>query len=67
MMFDAQIVNRVAHLLNLLMDENPFVSQFYASSVFYFILMYTGSNIVLISRLIKATTHMVQAFRPAAK
>ena len=43
-------------------NENGF-----ASGVTYFILVYTDFNIVPISRLIEATTHMVQAFRPAAK
>jgi len=53
---------QVATLLNIVMQDNPFVSRLYLSGVFFFILMYNGSNVMSIARLLK-DTHTKQAFR----
>ncbi|KAI1292252.1 DnaJ -like protein subfamily C member 13 [Halotydeus destructor] len=60
--FDTVIVVRVATLLSLIMDENPQLSRLYVTGVFYFILMYTGSNLIPIGKLLHET-HSCQAFR----
>ncbi|KAK6166630.1 hypothetical protein SNE40_023278 [Patella caerulea] len=60
--FDPVLVEKVATLLYLLMQDNPSVSRLYLVGVFFFIMMYTGSNVLPVSRLCKYT-HMKQAFR----
>ncbi|CAI5438006.1 unnamed protein product [Caenorhabditis angaria] len=60
--YDPQIVQRVASLLNLIMQDNPFLPRLYLSGVFYFILMYNGSNVLPIARFLHYT-HMKQAYR----
>uniref|UniRef100_A0A914BXU0 J domain-containing protein n=1 Tax=Acrobeloides nanus TaxID=290746 RepID=A0A914BXU0_9BILA len=60
--YDPSIVQRVATLLLHVMQDNPFISRLYLSGVFFFILMYNGSNILPIARFLY-TTHMKQAFR----
>lgn len=60
--FDPTIVEKVVKLLNILVQDNPLLSQFYMTGVFYFILMYTGSNILPIGHFLKYT-HLTQAFR----
>lgn len=60
--FDPVLVEKVVTLLNLLVQDNPLLSTFYLSGVFYFILMYTGSNILPIGHFLKYT-HLAQAFR----
>lgn len=60
--FDPVIVERVATLLLLIIEENPMISQLYRSGLFFFILMYSGSNLIPIGRLLHAT-HMAQAYR----
>ncbi|VDM24192.1 unnamed protein product [Toxocara canis] len=62
--YDPAIVQRVASLLLLIMQDNPFLSRLYLSGVFFFILMYNGSNILPIARFLHYT-HMKQAFRSA--
>jgi DnaJ family protein C protein 13 len=44
--FDPNLVEKVVTLLNALVQDNPLLAQFYMTGVFYFILMYTGSNIL---------------------
>lgn len=44
------------------MEDNPDLPKVYLSGVFYFMLMYTGSNILPIARFLKMA-HMKQAFR----
>lgn len=44
------------------MKDNPEMSKVYLTGVFYFILMYTGSNVLPIARFLKLT-HMKQAFK----
>lgn len=60
--FDAVIVEKVAALLNLVVDENPYVSRLYLTGVFFFICMYTGSNVRGVAQFLKYT-HTQQAFR----
>lgn len=60
--FDPVIVERVAVLLMHVVEENPMVSQFYRSGLYFFILMYSGSNLIPIGRLIHST-HLSQAYR----
>lgn len=60
--FDPVIVEKVATLVYLIMEDNPRISLLYQTGLFYFILMYTGSNILPISRLLHLT-HMKQSFK----
>lgn len=40
--FDPVLVEKVATLLTLVMSDNPLLSRFFNSGVFFFVLMYTG-------------------------
>ncbi len=40
--FDPILVEKVATLLTLVMSDNPLLSRFFNSGVFFFVLMYTG-------------------------
>lgn len=60
--FDPILVEKVATLLCEVMRDNPEMSKVYLTGVFYFILMYTGSNVLPIARFLKLT-HMKQAFK----
>lgn len=60
--FDPTLVEKLVNLLNALVQDNPLLTQFYMTGVFYFILMYTGSNILPIGHFLKYT-HLLQAFR----
>lgn len=60
--FDPVIVERVSNLMLLVLEENPMISQLYRSGLFFFILMYSGSNLIPIGRLLHAT-HLAQAFK----
>lgn len=60
--FDPIIVEKVASLLYLVVQDNPILSRIYMTGVFFFISMYTGSNILPIARFLEYT-HMKQAFR----
>ncbi|XP_044264022.1 dnaJ homolog subfamily C member 13 [Tribolium madens] len=60
--FDPILVEKVATLLCEIMRDNPEMSKVYLTGVFYFILMYTGSNVLPIARFLKLT-HMKQAFK----
>lgn len=59
---DPGLLERVATLLCSIMEDNPEMPKVYITGVFYFMLMYTGSNILPIARFLKMT-HMKQAFR----
>ncbi|XP_055621008.1 dnaJ homolog subfamily C member 13 isoform X2 [Toxorhynchites rutilus septentrionalis] len=59
---DPGLLERVASLLCQIMEDNPEMSKVYLTGVFYFMLMYTGSNILPIARFLKMT-HTKQAFR----
>lgn len=60
--FGPILVEKVATLLCEVMKDNPEMSKVYLTGVFYFILMYTGSNVLPIARFLKLT-HMKQAFK----
>ena len=60
--FDPILVEKVAYLLNEIMLDNPNVSRLYLTGVFFFIMMYTGSNVLPIAKFLKYT-HIKQAFR----
>lgn len=60
--FDPILVEKVATLLFEVMQDNPEISKLYLTGVFYFMLLYTGSNLLPIARFLRLT-HMKQAFR----
>ncbi|XP_073797395.1 dnaJ homolog subfamily C member 13 isoform X1 [Danio rerio] len=60
--FDPILVEKVANLLYLVMQDNPNLQRLYLSGVFFFIMMYTGSNVLPIARFLKYT-HLKQAFK----
>lgn len=60
--FDPVLVERVSTLLCEVMKDNPDVSKIYLSGIFFFILMYTGSNVLPVARFLQLT-HTKQAFR----
>lgn len=60
--FDPIIVEKIASLLYIIVQDNPILSRLYLTGVFYFISMYTGSNVLPIGRFLEYT-HMKQAFR----
>ncbi len=60
--FDPVLVEKVALLLYHVMQDNPTLSRLYLSGVFFFILMYTGSNVLPVARFLKHC-HLQQAFR----
>ncbi|XP_076446613.1 dnaJ homolog subfamily C member 13-like isoform X1 [Babylonia areolata] len=60
--FDPVLVEKVATLLYQVMENNPGLSRLYLSGVFFFIMMYTGSNVLPVARFLKYT-HLQQAFR----
>lgn len=62
MTFDPVIVEKVARLLYLEMQDNPDVSRLYLRGTFFFILMYTGSNVLPIAKFLKFA-HLKQSFR----
>ncbi|XP_054738081.1 dnaJ homolog subfamily C member 13 [Anastrepha obliqua] len=59
---DPGLLERVATLLCQIMEDNPEMPKVYLTGVFYFMLMYTGSNILPITKFLKMT-HMKQGFR----
>ncbi|OQR69176.1 dnaJsubfamily C member 13-like [Tropilaelaps mercedesae] len=60
--FDPILVEKVAVLLTHVMEHNPAIQRLYQSGFFFFILMYTGSNVLPIGHLLHLT-HTCQAFR----
>ncbi|XP_053466998.1 dnaJ homolog subfamily C member 13 isoform X2 [Ictalurus furcatus] len=60
--FDPILVEKVAILLYLVMQDNPNLPRLYLSGVFFFIMMYTGSNVLPVARFLKYT-HLKQAFK----
>ncbi|KAJ8971338.1 hypothetical protein NQ314_000751 [Rhamnusium bicolor] len=60
--FDPILVEKVATLLCEVMRDNPEISKLHTTGVFYFIMMYTGSNVLPIARFLQFT-HMKQAFK----
>lgn len=64
--FDPVIVVRVASLLSDVMQDNPSLPRLYLTGLFYFIMMYTGSNLLPIGSLL-SMSHANQAFRSDEK
>jgi DnaJ family protein C protein 13 len=60
--FDPVLVEKVATLLCEVMRDNPNISTLYLTGVFYFILMYTGSNVLPVARFLQLT-HTKQALK----
>ncbi|KAL5005925.1 hypothetical protein ScPMuIL_017083 [Solemya velum] len=60
--FDPILVEKVAYLLYEVMQDNPNTSRLYLTGVFFFIMMYTGSNVLPVAKFLKYT-HLKQAFR----
>lgn len=48
--FDPILVEKVAILLFYIMQDNPQLPRLYLSGVFFFIMMYTGSNVLPVAR-----------------
>jgi len=57
-----RLVQIIIQLIWNILKDNPSVPRLYLSGVFFFILMYNGSNILPIARFLK-DTHLKQAFR----
>lgn len=55
-------MEKVATLMCLVMKDNPKMKTVYLTGIFYFILMYNGSNVLPIAKFLKLT-HMFQAVR----
>ena len=64
--FDPILVEKVSLLLYLVLDDNPKLPSLYLTGCFFFILMYTGSNILPIGRFL-SMSHIRQAFRSEDK
>ncbi|CAD5210525.1 unnamed protein product [Bursaphelenchus xylophilus] len=60
--YDPAIVQRVSTLVLDVMMDNPNISRLYLSGIYFFILMYNGSNVLPVARLLHYT-HLKQAFR----
>ncbi|XP_066249736.1 dnaJ homolog subfamily C member 13 [Euwallacea similis] len=60
--FDPILVEKVSTLMCEIMADNPEMPKVHLTGVFYFILMYTGSNVLPIARFLQLT-HMKQAFK----
>uniref|UniRef100_A0A3B4F307 DnaJ heat shock protein family (Hsp40) member C13 n=1 Tax=Pundamilia nyererei TaxID=303518 RepID=A0A3B4F307_9CICH len=60
--FDPILVEKVANVLYLVMQDNPNLQRLYLTGVFFFIMMYTGSNVLPVARFLKYT-HLKQAFK----
>eukprot|EP00055_Hartaetosiga_balthica_P006980 m.23293 g.23293 ORF g.23293 m.23293 type:complete len:2228 (-) comp5537_c0_seq1:183-6866(-) len=60
--FDPIIVEKTSILLSIIMQDNTLLPRLYLKGVFFFILMYTGSNILPIARFLKQT-HKYQAYQ----
>lgn len=48
--FDPILVEKVANVLHLVMHDNPNLQRLYLTGVFFFIMMYTGSNVLPVAR-----------------
>lgn len=59
--FEPRIVEKVCTLLYHVMYENPIVNQLFLTGFFFFVMMYTGSNILPISKFLKYT-HTKQSY-----
>jgi DnaJ family protein C protein 13 len=60
--FDPVLVEKVAILLFLVLEDNSRLPTLYLTGFFFFVLMYTGSNLLPIGRFL-GMAHVKQAFR----
>lgn len=60
--FDPVIVEKVAVLITDIMVDNPVMPRLYLTGIFFFIMMYTGSNVIPIGKFL-AEAHLKQAFK----
>ncbi|CBY21245.1 unnamed protein product [Oikopleura dioica] len=60
--FDVTLVEKVARLLPLILVDSPLMPRLYLTGVFYFIIMYTGNNVLPIAVFLKMT-HLLQSFK----
>ena len=60
--FDPTLVERVAQLLHLVLENNSRMPTLYLTGCFFFILMYMGNNLLPIGRFL-SITHNKQAYR----
>lgn len=56
--FDPILVEKVANLLYLVMQDNPNLQRLYLTGVFFFIMMYTGSNVLPVARWTETTASL---------
>ena len=56
------MVESVSRLLPLILIDSPLLSRLYLTGAFFFILMYTGNNVLPIASFLKMT-HLQQSFR----
>ena len=61
--FDPTLVEKVVTLLNDIMRDNPYLPRVFSTGVFFFIMMYTGFNVLPIAHFLKYA-HTKQSFRP---
>ncbi|CUF24956.1 endosomal trafficking protein, RME-8, putative [Bodo saltans] len=62
--FDPTICSRVHSLLFMLMEDNPLMPRFFLSGAFFFSLMYMGSDVLPLCRLL-SLAHRKQSFQIA--
>ncbi|XP_072047448.1 dnaJ homolog subfamily C member 13-like isoform X2 [Amphiura filiformis] len=60
--FDPVLIEKVSILLKLIIEDNPGLPRLYLTGVFFFIMMYTGSNVLPLAWFLKYS-HVRQAFR----
>ncbi len=64
--FEPVLVEKVATLLHLVLEDNPRLPTLYLTGYFFFVLMYMGSNVLPIGRFL-AVSHSKQSFRSEDK
>ena len=57
--FDPVLVEKVALLLHLVLEDNSRLPTLYLNGCFFFILMYTGSNLLPIGRFLSLSHNKV--------
>lgn len=62
--FDPSICSRVHSLLFMLMEDNPLMPRFFLTGAFFFSLMYMGSDVLPLCRLL-SLSHRKQSFQIA--
>ena len=60
--FDVKLVESISRLLPLILTDSPLMPRLYLTGVFFFILMYTGNNVLPVAEFLKMT-HLAQSFR----